>query len=123
MRNFWTIPSISGFSKLSNQNSNLQLLPTKTSLTSNYKIAFIKTPFTIQFIHKKIILKSLLYGCQSFPGLYLCPIATFLSLLFTATCLSFFPYSLSFSPPHHNKILRIAVIVIFLCLRLNLFFF
>ena len=42
MRNSWTTPSMTEFSKLSDQNSNLQLLPAKTSLTSNYKISFIK---------------------------------------------------------------------------------
>ena len=52
--NYWYVKSFDNpiderNSKLSDRNSNLQLLPAKTSLTSNYKISFIKTPFTIKF--------------------------------------------------------------------------
>ena len=48
--------------------------------------------------------------------------AIFLSFLFAhlLVCLT---YSLSFSPPHYDTILHIAVIVIFLCFGFNLFSF
>ena len=42
MRHFWTIPPLSEISKISNRNSNLQLSPIKTSLTSTWKFSFIK---------------------------------------------------------------------------------
>ena len=52
---FWTNYRCAKFSKLSNQDSNLQLLPAKTSLTSYYEILFIKKPFIIKFLYENIV--------------------------------------------------------------------
>ena len=61
MRHFWSIPSMSEIFKISNRNSNLQLSPAKTSLTSYYKFSFIKN-----IVYYKISLQNIVcYGCQS----------------------------------------------------------
>ena len=119
MRNLWTTPSMSEFSKLSNQDPNFQLLFCWDNIHKSLQNFIHKNPvYYKKFIHKNLKLKSLLYGCQSFQSRDHLSFFSFHSHLLVC-----FPYSLSFSLPHYNTKLHIAVIVIFLCLGLNRFFF
>ena len=77
------------------------------SLTSYYKISFIKTPFTIKFLHKKFVYYK---SVNHFHSVSLSHRgATFLSLLFTACIIP----SYFFFLPHYDTKLHIAVIIIF----------
>ena len=63
------------------------------SLTSYYKISVIKTPFTIKFLYENFVYYKM--SITSTP--YLCPMATFLSLLFTACIIPSYSFFLSHS--------------------------
>ena len=103
MQNPRTTPSMHEFSKISDQNPNLQLLFARIALTSYYKILFIKIMFTIT---RQSFTKALSLSTQG-PSFFL-----FLSQ--PPACM--FPsYSLSFSLPLYDTKLHIAVIVVFLC--------
>ena len=74
------------------------------SLTSYYKISFIKTQVTIKFLYKNFV-----YYKNVNHVTILCPKAIFLSFLFTAGIIP----SYSFFLPHYDTKLHIAVIIIF----------
>ena len=104
MQHLQTTPPMCEFSKISDQNPNLQLLFAGITSSSHYKISFIKILFTININHVQ--------------GTILCPHrAIFLSFLFTATCLHVSPllsfllspslrYKITYSSNRHFSILR-----------------